>query len=156
MIRKTAISVLLFLISVNLCACFSKEPTPEDVIEKLETAFNTSNVDMMLECYEPSIQNMYKGMMEIGGQLMGGVDMATVVSGLGGFADVFGKDLGMEMPTIRLVINSKKQISENRVSLNVTQYYDYKDMSVPEDVEKEITSDIPMEKIDGKWYIAAN
>lgn len=156
MIRKIAVSVLLFLISINLCACFSKEPTPEDIIKKLETAFNTSNVDMMLECYEPSIQNMYKGMMEIGGQLMGGVDMATVVSGLGGFADVFGKDLGMEMPKIRLVVNSKKQISENRVSLNVTQYYDYMDMSVPEDVEKEITSDIPMEKIDGKWYIAAN
>lgn len=68
MLRKTVSLILLFLISINLCDCSPNEPTPEEVVEKLETAFNTSNIDMMLECYEPSVQNMYKGLMELGGQ----------------------------------------------------------------------------------------
>lgn len=148
---STLLAVCLFF---GFCAC-GEESQPEDVIEKLETAFNTSNIDMMLECYEPSIQNMYKGLMEIGGQLMGDIDLQTIISGLGGFADVFGSELGMEMPKIDLVINEKEIIADDKVRMNITQYYDYNDMSVPENAPEELTSDMYLVRIDGQWYISA-
>lgn len=155
MLRKTVSFILLFLISINLCACSPNEPTPEEVVEKLETAFNTSNIDMMLECYEPSVQNMYKGLMELGGQALGGIDLETVINGLGGFADVFGSEIGYEMPTVHFIINDRKVISETKVKMNITQIYKYNSANHPKNAPDKITSDMYFVKIDGKWYISA-
>lgn len=149
------VSVILSLMMIFSCCGCQKEPEPEDIMKKLETAFNTANIEMMLECYEPSVQNMYKGMMEIGGALLGGVDLATIVSGLGGFADIFGSEFGAEMPKIEIVVNSKKVLSDSKVILNVTQKYDYKGIDVPKDTPTELTEDVYFVKIDGEWYISA-
>lgn len=143
----------LILCMVVFVGC-SREPQPEDVVNKLETAFNTLDVDMMLECYEPSVQKMYSAMMEVGGQFMGGIDLATIISGLGGFTDVFGDELGVEIPTVTFTVNSKQMISDSKAVLNVTLKYDYGG-SVSDVDGEEVTEDMYFVKIDGQWYISA-
>lgn len=151
--RKILLSfVIMILFFGNGC---NIRQNPEDVIEKLETAFNTSNIDMMLECYEPSIQQMYKGIMEIGGQMLGGVDLATVVSGLGGFANIFGETYGHEMPTVKLTVTDKEVVSENKVKLNVTQEYFWNNPNLSNNLPDKVNEIVYMVNIDGNWYISA-
>ena len=111
--------VLLIAISLLLVSGCDIGKKPEDVINKLQASFDNSDIDMMLECYEPSVQKMYKGIMAIGGAFLGDVDLADVFSGLGGFVNIFGSEY-TEIPKINITINNKEIISDEKVKFNVT------------------------------------
>lgn len=146
--KSIALLSILALISVFMCACL-KSAEPEDTIYKMEEAFNDSDMEALLECYEPKVQKMYDGVMEIGGKLLG-VDLNTVINGLGAFANLYGKDFGAEMPTIDITINSKEKINEEKVKMNITMKYDCSQQNLEDQ-----TMDIYLIKIDSEWYISA-
>lgn len=131
-----------------MCACF-KSAEPEDTIYKMEEAFNDSDIDALLECYEPKVQKMYSGIMEIGGKLLD-VDLKTIISGLGAFSNLYGKDFGAEMPKIDITINSKEEINEEKVKMNLTMRYEYSQQDIPDQV-----MDVYVIKIDNEWYLSA-
>lgn len=148
--RKIRIIIIsLCLVPFVLLFGCKKESKPEDTIYKMETAFNNSDVEMLLECYEPSVQNMYNGIMEIGGKLMD-IDLKSVISGLGGFANLYGEELGAEMPKIDITINNQDYVNDNKVKMNITMSYDYSEHEIPNQ-----TMDIYVVNIDGTWYISA-
>lgn len=145
---------IAFLVCVMtvMCSCSLIEPKPEDTIYKLETAFNNCDVDAILECYEPSVQTMYNGAMEIGGSLLGGIDLKTVVSGLGGFADVFGDQLvDGGMPKIKIIINSQQQVTEEKVLMNLTINF----IEGSSAMRESEVMDVYLILIDDEWYISA-
>ena len=131
-----------------MCACL-KSTEPEDTIYKMEEAFNDSDMEALLECYEPKVQKMYDGVMEIGGKLLG-VDLNTIIGGLGAFSNLYGKNFGAEMPTIDITINSKEEINEEKVKMNITMKYDYSQQNLEDQ-----TMDIYLIRIDSEWYISA-
>lgn len=146
-IRIIVISMCLIPL-ILLCGC-KEESKPEDTIHKMEKAFNNSDIETLLECYEPSVQNMYNGIMEIGGKLMD-VDLKTVISGLGGFANLYGEDIGAEMPEIDITINNQDYVNDDKVKMNITMSYDYSEHEIPNQ-----TMDIYVVNIDDIWYISA-
>lgn len=148
--RKIRIIVIsLCLVPLVLLYGCKEESKPEDTIHKMEIAFNNSDIETLLECYEPSVQNMYNGIMEIGGKLMG-IDLKTVISGLGSFANLYGEELGTEMPEIDITINTLDYVSDNKVKMNITMSYDYSEHEIPDQ-----KMDIYVVKIDDTWYISA-
>ena len=146
--KRKIMSVLLWIaVSLLLVSGCDTGKKPEDVISKLQTSFDNSDIDMMIECYEPSVQKMYKGIMAIGGAFLGDVDLADVFSGLGGFANIFGSEY-TEMPKINIT-NNKEIVSDEKVKFNVTVEYSYNGDSNKEDMDMYVI------KIDGEWYISA-
>lgn len=146
--RRIILLIMLILTLINLGGC-TKTAEPEDTIYKMEEAFNDSDMDALLECYEPKVQKMYDGVMAVGGALLG-VDMNTVIGGLGAFANLYGKDFGADMPEVDITINSKEEINEDKVKMNLTMKYDYSQQDISDQ-----TMDIYVVKIDDKWYISA-
>lgn len=155
--KNKYISIVLFVV-ISLCSC-TKKPKPEDTIYKLEKAFNNYDVDMLLECYEPSVQAIYEGIVEIGGSLMGGIDLKTMMSTAGGIANIFGDEL-IEggLPEIDININSQKEVTDEKVQMNLTINYIYSDeilKTLPENTSTEQNMDIYLVFIEDTWYISA-
>lgn len=155
--KNRYISIVLF-IAILLCSC-TKKPKPEDTIYKLEKAFNNYDIDMMLECYEPSVQAIYEGIAEIGGNLLGGIDLKTMMSTAGGIANIFGDEL-IEggLPEIDININSQEEVTDEKVQMDLTINYIYSNEmldSLPEDMSTEQNIDIYLVLIDDTWYISA-
>ncbi len=142
---------------LSSCAFQSK---PEDTIEKLETAFNNYDVEAVLECYEPSVQQVYSGIMEIGGALLGGVDLMTLVNMGGGLANLYGEELFEGgLPKLSIDINSQEELSEDRVRMNVTMQYEFSEEmleQLPESAYAPMIMDVELALIDGEWYICEN
>ncbi len=155
--RKLCACLCGMALIFNSCAFQAK---PEDTIEKLEKAFNNYDVEAVLGCYEPSIQQIYSGIMEIGGALLGGVDLMTLVSMGGGIADLYGDELFEGgLPKLNIDINSQETLSEDRVRMNVTMQYEFSEEmleQLPENAYAPMTMDVELVFIDGKWYITEN
>ena len=148
------LSVVIVLVSGVCLYNLNKNPQPEDVIQKFEIAYNTSNIDMMIECCEPSVQKIYKGMMEVGSELFG-VDLGTIISGMGGFNDIFGAEYGYGTANITITVNSKEVISDVKVKFNVTMQYIYRNANIPDNAPDKADTVIYVVKIDDEWYISA-
>ena len=143
------IVAILLIIPICLCSCQAKS-TPEDTIAKLESGLNTYDTEKVLECYEPSVQSMYAGIMEIGGALLGGVDLQTILQGMGGFANIYGDNM-MEggMPKVTITVNSIKEITDDKVLADMTFKTSFNDEEQTEKVYAYLVY------IDDTWYFAA-
>lgn len=152
--RKRTAAILSFILAVMFVfsSCMHKEE-PEDVLHKLEISINTSDFDSMLECYEPSVQKMYKGMLELGGMFFDGADLGTILSGIGGFVDVYGEEFGAQMPKVTFYVNNREDVSDSKVRLNVTQRIEM--TNSPEFEPQEQNMAVCFVNIDDQWYISA-
>lgn len=156
--KRLAHFFLALVVTLCLCSCM-EEAKPEETVEKLETAFNNYDIEMMLECYEPSVQSMYAGMMEVGGALLGGIDLKTIVQGLGGFTNLYGDSL-IEggVPQIDIIINSMEEVSEEKVLADLTIKYVYSEemlKNLPSNTQTEERMYAYLVYIDGTWYLSA-
>lgn len=150
--------IALLFVPIILCSCMER-PKPEDTVYKLEKAFNNYDMEMMLECYEPSVQSMYAGIMEIGGALLGGVDLKTIIQGLGGFTNIYGNSL-IEggLPQIAITINSMEEITEDKVLVDLTIKYIYSEemlKNIPSDTQTEEQMYAYLVYIDDTWYFSS-
>lgn len=146
------------VVSFHLYSC-TEEAKPEDTINKLETAFNEYNIEMMLECYEPSFQAVYEGGAELFGAALGGIDVKTLMQGLGGFVNIFGDSL-IEggLPEIDIIINSIEEVTEDKVLAKLTLKYIYSEemkKQLPSYVQTEEQMNAYLVLIDGTWYISS-
>ena len=146
------ILILLFVFPFSLCAC-SDKAKPEDTIKKMETAMNTYDIDKLVECYEPSVQSVYSGIMEVL-NLFGDVDFRTVIQALGGVAYLYGDNLTEDgVPKVSITVNSIKEIEEDRVLADLTFEYTYKDKTKKQPSER---SYLYLVYIDDTWYLEAD
>lgn len=154
--KKNLLVVSVFLMVLILSGCQTAKP--EDTIYKLEEAMNNYDMEMMLECYEPSVQKIYAGAMEIGSSIAG-MDLDTILNAAGGLADLFGDELVEGgMPQVDIIINSQEQISEDKLLMNLTVTYDYgglMEQIETETTQTEETFDAYLVLINGIWYLSA-
>lgn len=155
-IMKSTLGIFLIaVLMLNLCACSSKDSQPEELLSKLENAYNTQDIDILLDCFDPTIQNTCKSIAAVGGDMFGTVDFQTVINSLSEFVDIFNIDTENGIPQINFTINQKEYISDIAVKLNVTQKCIYKTIDVPDFIPKEYTTDLYFININDHWYISA-
>ncbi len=157
--RKMYAMILLLLCAILMPSCGQKSK-PEDTIRKFETAFNNYDIEKMIECYEPSAQQMLNGTMGMEmsfGAL--GIDLKSLAMLSGGLINLYGEDQGIVTPKLKIIINDKEELSDDKVRINVTARYEY------DEKEKELLSAAPIEDqtgdvillyIDKEWYLSAD
>lgn len=138
--KKSYILLLVLLFSLLLSGCISKAK-PEDTIYKMEEAINEYDMKKLVECFEPSIQKIYKGILTTG------QSFANTVDGIVNFIEE--NVLEDELLTVDITVNSKERISAKKVKLNITFTIDY----VGQKQAK--TMDVTMVYIKGEWYISS-
>lgn len=153
-LQKTG-SLLVLAAMLMCCLTGCSKPKPESTIYKLEHAFNNYDVDLMMECYDPSIQAVYDGAMEIGGSLLD-VDLGSIITGAGAFANIYDDFSGGSLPKMQIEINSRKDISDERCVLNVTiDYVISEEMKAQAgELPPPQTMDVTMVLIEDMWYIS--
>lgn len=144
--RVFLIFVLIFTVLLGGCIPIAK---PEDTIHKMEDAINAYDMEALVECFEPSVQKIYAGVLEVGSSFLG-MDVATLINAASGIADLFGVELTEGgMPTVDIVINSQEELSDEEVKMNLTFTVNYAGETQSE------TMDVTLVLIKWKWYISA-
>lgn len=147
--KKSCLLILVLIFSVLLSGCI---PTakPEDAIYKMEEAINAYDMEALVECFEPSVQKVYAGALEVGSSFLG-MNVETLVDAASGIADLFGAEMMEDgLPTVDIVINSQEEISDDEVKMNLTFTVNYAGESESE------TMDVTLVLIKGKWYISGD
>lgn len=141
--------ILVLIVSILLNGCIPINK-PEDTIYNLEAALNDYDIEKALECFEPSVQKIYAGMVEVGSSFFG-VDIDSLAEAASGIANVFGDDMGGGgMPKVHFTINSKEKVSNKEVLMNVTITL------VCNGQEESKTMDVKLVYIDRQWYISSD
>ena len=142
--KRLAVFAVILLLVPMLCACQSDEQKIEARVYAIVDAFNSGDMEAVLDCYDAKTRNANKALMNIGGGLLGmaGIDV--------GLADLFGLTVGL-MSDGELVRVEDMQISINgdntRAEVSATLYYH--DIEGGYDMPLELT----LIKEDGDWYI---
>lgn len=145
--KRSYLLIMVLAMAMLFNGCTPK-PNPEDTIYKLEDAINEYDMQTALECFEPSVQKIYSGALEVGSSLLG-MDIETVLDTVGGIADMFGVELLEEdMPTIDIEIVSQEEISDEEVKMNLDFTITYAGESETENI------DVTLVLIKGEWYIS--
>lgn len=149
-----ALLALTLMLTGALTGC--SRPKPETTIYKLEHAFNNYDVDLMMECYDPAVQSVYDGAVELGGSLLGDVDLGSIITGMGAFANLYDDFSGGAQPKMQIKINSREDITKERCVMNVTVSY-----VVSEEMRTQMgevpppqTMDVTLVLIEDMWYIS--
>lgn len=147
--------VIMSILMILTCtACGSSKPKPEATLRKYVAAYNHNDKDAMIECYEPSVQELYAKAAAAG-------DAIKAVPGLGALIGKVGELAAEEAeanrPKLSIKIKGSERIDEEHVRLTAEYTYTYhkkegKKSKVEKDTE---TKDVDMVNIDGTWYIAA-
>jgi uncharacterized lipoprotein YehR (DUF1307 family) len=124
---KKTVSILLavLMLTFALTGCGSSQNSPEGVVKKFVDSINSGNLNGVIECMTPDVQETMKA-------LMGLYDSADL-------AELMGFDSGSKFS---LTVNGV-QIDGDRALVNATVVSG----------EESDTSDVPCVKIDGKWYL---
>lgn len=147
--KKGCLLILVLIFSVLLSGCIPIAK-PEDTIYKMEEAINAYDMEALVECFEPSVQKVYAGALEVGSSFLG-MDVGTLVDAASGIADLFGVEIMEDgLPTVDIVINSQEEISGEEVKMNLTFTVNYAGESESE------TMDVTLVLIKGKWYVSGD
>ena len=146
--KKRSYFLIIVLVVAMLFSGCTPKPNPEDTIYKLEAAMNEYDIQTALECFEPSVQKIYAGVLEVGSSFLG-LDIGTVLDAAGGIADLFGVELLEDgMPTVDIEIVSQEEISDEEVKMNLAVTISYAGESETENM------DVTLVLIKGEWYIS--
>lgn len=147
--KHRLLCMILCSIFLLLSACNSK-PTPEQTLHKLEASFNDCNIEGVVECFEPSVQKLYDGIISAGGSLLGDTDLKTLLNVGGSVANILGDELvDGSLPELSVTVNSSTKLSDERVRVNATFNYTNKENSIAER-----TFDMDLVYTDKTWLIA--
>lgn len=141
--------ILLFILSVVLAAfcltaCQSDEVKIENRVNEMITAFNTGDMEGVLDCYDAKTRNANKALLNIGSELFGmtGFDV--------GLADLFGLTVGLMSDGELLVVEDMQiSVNSNGTRATVELTLNYKDVSNTDTVYQQLT----MVKENGDWYV---
>jgi hypothetical protein len=152
--RKTIVAVLAAFILFSMffvTACGG--PKPADVLDDIESAYNSHDIYAMIACYEPSVQKMAKGVVGLVSGLLG-IDGDALMR----FLPFLSKALGAsglldenDWGTCRIEEISTENVSDIEAILTYSVSLTYPDGS-----KTEFTDIGRVVKIDGGWYISIN
>lgn len=141
--------ILLFLLTIGiiasvLCACKSDEAMIEDRMNTFVSAFNSGDMEAVLECFDAKTRNAYKAIFSIGDGLIGMTGFEV------GLSDLFGLSVGLvsegellQVEDLQITINSESSRA------TVTGSLCYSDVANSYDQTIQLT----MVKENGDWFI---
>lgn len=147
------IIVLLAVMAIVCVAVFvwnvmlSSADNPGDVVERFVSAYNSADLDKMLDCFEPSVARPIKSMMGIAGSLLG-VNVNDIFGMMPFVADLLPESYGGSgtLPKISCEVQG--------TFLNGNTATVYATFSIRTDGETTNEAvEIDFVMIDGKWYI---
>lgn len=157
--RILAIIVTIIIPITLFTACLfqkSDEELIEARINRFLTAYNTGDLDAVIECLDAKTRNTYKSTMNlvenIGGALLGKVTETKIglnLSDLFDFSDLFGISVGTISEDDILTVDIQEIIieDETHATVNVTISYNTNIADLSEDAY------FTMLKENGDWYI---
>lgn len=128
--KRVSIMLAVLMLTLALTGCGSSQGSPEGVVKKFVDSINSGNINGVIECMTPDVQETMKAMLA----LYGSTDAA-------GLAEMMGFESGSKF---ELTINSV-QVDGDTATVNAT-------VKSGTEVDQD-TSDVPCVKIDGKWYL---
>ena len=124
--KKIFCAVLCLILCLGvLASCGSKGP--ESLFDKMQKAVTEKNAKLLLECYEPSVQEMFKSLMG---------------DNLDSLLDEFG---GEEEETATLKLDKVEYTNDSKTTATLT-------ITVSANGQTE-TQDMPAKLVDGDWYL---
>ena len=147
--------MLAILFITNLCSCGS---SPKDTVQRFETAINNYDLDGMVECYEPDVQKVYKGILAAVDMLGGSAsNIKDILAGMGGLARLIDANAPDVMPKVDISVDSIDYVEDTKalVTLNVFCSYSGDLLDDSSDTSTETTISVYMVEIDGIWYFSA-
>ena len=146
--HKQITSIVLLVTAFSLTACGVSKPS--DVLEKVESAYNSRDTYKMIECFEPKVQNFVKGATDMLGGVFGLDGMGDMLPFLVTLNDAHTDDGDKDFGTIELKENSSTITGDTAViqcSAKVTY----------ENGEEEFSDgEFHLVKVDGEWYLSMN
>jgi predicted small lipoprotein YifL len=146
MMMKRLISNLAVLIAaaVVLTACAGNGPS--DVVKKYLNAAQKGDINEMMDCIEPDAAALLKGAADIAGDQFG-IDSEAVMNMAPGMMSLYNEN--GELFGIDYEITDE-QIEDDQATVTANITYTVEEESQSQEM------DIPLEKIEGRWYISMN
>ena len=132
----------MLALALCLTAC---GPRPTAVVARYLAAANRGDVNAMLDCLEPDASSVIQGMADIAGSQFG-IDAGAVFDmapGLMSVANAYGAGYGVDYRILN------ETIDRNRAVVTI----DYA-MSAGDTKQAAENAEVPLVKIDGRWYIS--
>lgn len=139
------IAAALVVIVGILYVVFLKSGKPEDTVAKLEEALNNLDQKAVLECFDGQTQDMYSGLLSVGGDLVG-IDLeglSDLASGMGGIMAGMGL-----MPEFTIEILDVSYEGKDTCYVSVAMYMEYMGETETEETV------LPMMKEGREWKIS--
>lgn len=135
-------------ISITVVVQTSADDTPEGVLERFVSAYNSLDIEKLLACYEPSTARPMQSMLRLASGLLG-VEINDVAGALPILAQLLPDDYGYRgVPRLSYEVHETSMINDNYAVMEVTltMIYDGRtDWS---------TGEMHFVKIDGDWYLS--
>lgn len=139
-----AVSAVVIVKSVDKAV----KPDPKEVIAELQNSFNNKNPDEIVKCFEPELQNKYENIKALTNSILG-FDVQDILEQIPAISSLHeNSDIG----SIEIIIDCEDiayASDKNSASAVCT-------VSLKSDQTKKENLDIPLTKIDGKWYISSD
>lgn len=142
--RAVALVILICLVTALLCGCKSDEQKIEDRLNQFLFAFNTGDMEAVLDCYDAKTRNANKAILGLGNNLLGDSLLGMSFQGL--FALSVGLMSEGELLRVEDVV-VEIHSSGTRATVSATLYYE--DYSESHNSQIQLT----MIKENGDWYI---
>lgn len=142
--KRISVLLLVALLIHALCACQSDEVMIENRVYDIIEAFNSGDMEAVLDCYDAKTRNANKALVNIGGGLLGmaGLDV--------GFADLFGLTVGLMSDGELLQVQDVQiSVNSNSTRADVKAMLHYADINGSYDMPLELS----LIKENGDWYI---
>jgi hypothetical protein len=141
---KKLIFILVVLISASMLLTACSGNGPSDVVKKYLDAAQKGDINKMMECIEPDAAALLEGVADIAGDQFG-VDSETVMNMAPGMMSLYNEN--GEHFSIDYEITDE-QIEGDKATVTASLTY-----TVEEEAQSQ-ELDIPLEKIEGRWYIS--
>ena len=140
-------------ITLFLCCACSYEP--EDTLDQLAFAINTYDLDGIVACFEPSVQNTYEIIMQATSWItFDDRKKLQQLLSIGGTLSYFAVNelFSDNPPQVSIVVNSKETRSSEKVTLHSTIYYTYPNKPLDQSALS-MNADFDLALFDGEWKI---
>lgn len=149
--KKRLLCMILCSIFLLLSACNS-EPAPEQTIDKLESSFNSCNIEGVVECFEPSVQKLYDQILSTDTSQLDNNILKAFINIGGSVANILDNEIvDGNFPKLSVTVNSSIKLSNERVRVNATFNYTNK-----ENLVTEKTFDMDLIYTDKTWLISVS
>lgn len=155
--KHRILSLALTLLMLVVCVGCGGKPKPEATVRKYVNAYNHQDQDMMIECFEPSVQDAYAAAQSAGSAIMESF-WGTLIGNIAEKAQEEANDKKQENKTkLSVKFKGKERTDEDHVVLTVEYTYTSRIKSGKKTKTEKVTEEreVKMVRIDEVWYIAA-